>query len=197
MTAKTSNVVPLLSLEDHIFKITKLFEGVMNAHGKLVSARVACGKELLALRVRIEGGEAGKVEWWEWYGERFARSRRDAEKVMALAAAEDPEAAHEAAKAVDRERKREERAPTSKPVQRTVSGGHAAGKNADKSKPTPRAAATPAALKLPEEDAEPVIRDALIEAALAATLLLSIEESARFIALYKQQYRSKFHGVVR
>jgi hypothetical protein len=192
-----ANVVQLLSLEDHVFKVTKLFKGVKDAFDKLEATRIVCGKELLALRARIEAGEAGEIDWWVWYGEHFARSRRDAEKVMALASAGDPEAAHEAEKAASRERKREERAPTSKPVQRAVSGGHAAQKNAVKSKDvSATAAAKPAALQLLENE-EPMIREYLIEAALTATEPLSIEESARFIARYKQQYRAKFHGAVK
>jgi hypothetical protein len=42
------------------------------------SARLAAGKMLLELRVRVMTGEAGEgVKWWPWYESKFTRSRRD------------------------------------------------------------------------------------------------------------------------
>jgi hypothetical protein len=57
---------------------------------------------LLELRQRVENGEVGDlaaIDWWGWYGDRFVRSRQDAEKRLAIAKAENPDAAYEAAKA--------------------------------------------------------------------------------------------------
>jgi hypothetical protein len=55
------------------------------------------------MRERIEAGEAGKnVGWWDWYKDNIVRSRRDGEKVMALARNADPEAAAEAERATAR-----------------------------------------------------------------------------------------------
>jgi hypothetical protein len=55
---------------------------------------------LIALRSRIEAGEEGPdVDWWPWYKAKFPeRSRKDAEKCMAVAKAEDPDAAEVAAR---------------------------------------------------------------------------------------------------
>jgi hypothetical protein len=63
------------------------------------NARLYAGLVLVELRRRVEAGEAGEVTWWAWYKEHFTRSRKDAEKLLKLAGAEDPEAAAEAARA--------------------------------------------------------------------------------------------------
>jgi hypothetical protein len=65
----------------------KLAEAITH-ETQALSARIEAGKMLPDLRKRIEAGEAGEVSWWEWYGKHFARSRRDAQRVMALAGAE-------------------------------------------------------------------------------------------------------------
>jgi hypothetical protein len=49
------------------------------------------------------------VKWWPWYKSKFGRSRRDAEKIMKLAGAEDPEEAHDEEKAQAVERMRRNR----------------------------------------------------------------------------------------
>ena len=61
------------------------------------SIRVEVGMRLLALRKRIEAGEAGKgTQWWPWVRDYICtRTKRDMEKCMALARAEDPQAAAE------------------------------------------------------------------------------------------------------
>lgn len=93
------SVVPFFSLDEAVLRIHRKWERVVDAQQKAHSARVECGMELLALRARIEAGEAGAVSWWEWYPTKFTRSRQDAEKVMAIASAANPEQADAAAKA--------------------------------------------------------------------------------------------------
>jgi len=91
------------SIDELVFLIHKRFEKAQaistEAQKKYKSARLQAGELLLELRGRIEAGEAGRVEWWEWYGEHFVRSRKDAEKCMALASQDDPEQAVAAEKA--------------------------------------------------------------------------------------------------
>ena len=66
---------------------------------------ISAGKQLVELKARIDGGEDGEgVNWWKWYAERFKnRTRRDAQKVMALARSDDPEAAAEEEREKNRE----------------------------------------------------------------------------------------------
>lgn len=91
----TTNVIPIQTIDELVFKAHKQFEVVVTSQQKFFAARLACGQTLLELRARVEAGEVGSVKWWEWYGSRFARSRRDAERVMELASAEDPRATYE------------------------------------------------------------------------------------------------------
>jgi hypothetical protein len=100
-----------LSLEQAVQAIHEKFEVARRAERRAYATRIVVGQMLIALRKRIEAGEAGEgVNWWKWYQDNFARTRRDAERVMALARADDPEAAHEAAKAETREAVQKHRA---------------------------------------------------------------------------------------
>jgi hypothetical protein len=111
VTGTSHAVVPHRTLDQLVLDIHKKFRRTIEAHEKFKAARIECGRDLLELRRRIEAGEAGKIiSWWEWYESKFTRDRRDAERVMAIAAAEDPVAAHEAEKAATRERMRALRA---------------------------------------------------------------------------------------
>lgn len=76
------------TLNEAVAEINEIFE-------KPESTRLQGGKLLLALRNRIEAGEAGEnVNWWRWYTiSGFYRTRKDAEKVMRMARADDPQAA--------------------------------------------------------------------------------------------------------
>ena len=106
------------TLKQVVARIEASFVKIKNYGDKVDQFRISAGKQLVELKVRIDAGEAGKgVKWWAWYAENFKnRTRRDASKVMALARADDPEAAaeeertknHEAV-AAHRERKDEER----------------------------------------------------------------------------------------
>ena len=117
----TTSIVPCASLDEAVVDIHKEFQRVVDAHGKLMAARIRCGVKLLALKARIEAGEAGAIGWWAWYDTKFARDRRDAERVMAIAAAQNPEAVHEEEKVATRERMRVLRA---RPVSRSRERKH-------------------------------------------------------------------------
>jgi hypothetical protein len=83
-------------IERLVTEVHKQFSAATEGTKKADRARLRAGKLLLELRDRIEAGEAGEgVNWWKWYGDNIARSKRDARRVMKLAAAADPEAAHE------------------------------------------------------------------------------------------------------
>jgi hypothetical protein len=52
--------------------------------------RLDAARMLLALRKRIE---ADGQNWWKWHKDHFARSKRDAQRLLAIAVADDPPAA--------------------------------------------------------------------------------------------------------
>jgi hypothetical protein len=110
MTEQT--ITPFVSLDEAVLRIHRKWERVVDAEHRTRTARIECGIELMALRARIEAGEAGKIGWWEWYQQKFTRDRRDAERIMAIASAENPQAAHEAEKAATRKRMQRLRART-------------------------------------------------------------------------------------
>src|SRR5262249_28421105 len=97
-------------LEDAVSEIHKQFAEADASKRKAENCRVYAGKLLIALRARIEAGEAGEgVNWWVWYEKNFVRSRRDAERVMKLASADDPMTALEGERKATREAVRRHR----------------------------------------------------------------------------------------
>jgi hypothetical protein len=78
-------------------------EAVNVGRKKVETARIRLGTTLNEMRERIETGEEGQITWWDWYEAHFVRSRRDAERVMALALEADPVAAEIAKQAARRE----------------------------------------------------------------------------------------------
>jgi hypothetical protein len=67
------------------------------------SARLEIGLMLVELRERIEAGEAGDRDWWAWCRNHLAdRSRKDIERLLAIASSDDPAAALEAQRAKSR-----------------------------------------------------------------------------------------------
>src|SRR6516164_698447 len=92
------------SLKQVVARIEASFVKIKSYGDKVDQFRISAGKQLVELKVRIEAGEAGKgVKWWAWYAEHFKnRTRRDAQKVMALARADDPTAAAEEERAKNR-----------------------------------------------------------------------------------------------
>jgi hypothetical protein len=129
LTADTMAIIVPISIEDALRAIHAKFAEAERHDSKANDARLAAGRMLIALRKRIESGEVGEVGWWNWYESNFTRSRKDAEKVMRLASAEDPEAAVEAERAATRKRMQVRRAPARAEMERTVrSNGHDPGR---------------------------------------------------------------------
>lgn len=84
------------SLESLVTEIRGHMYDAQGAKTKFDKHRLAAGQKLLDLRRRVEAGEAGEgINWWEWYGTQFTRSRKDAEKLIRMASADDPEEAFE------------------------------------------------------------------------------------------------------
>jgi hypothetical protein len=85
------------SIGQVVARIEASFVKIKTYGEKVDQFRISAGKQLVELQARIEAGEAGKgVKWWAWYAEHFKnRTRRDAQKVMALARADNPEEAAE------------------------------------------------------------------------------------------------------
>jgi hypothetical protein len=94
LAKRTATALQPVSLDEAVRAIHLKFDEAIKADIKAHKARIATGQLLLDLRRRIESGEAGAdVEWWPWYESKFVRSRKDAERLMRIASAEDPEAA--------------------------------------------------------------------------------------------------------
>jgi hypothetical protein len=81
------------TLDDAMNEFHRLYGEYLDNRRKTESLRVRAGQLLLVMRRRVEAGEAGNVTWWDWFEQHCVRSRKDAERVMRLAKAEDPEAA--------------------------------------------------------------------------------------------------------
>jgi hypothetical protein len=107
-TVHKLNSVPI-NVEAH--EIASLIGKADSAAGKAHNMRVEAGMRLLILRQRVEKEE--KADWWSWVkssGCFDGISKRDMQKLLALAAAEDPEAAAKVERANNREAKRRQRA---------------------------------------------------------------------------------------
>jgi hypothetical protein len=96
--------VPAQSLEDLTAQFHAMVEeGRRMTHrrhvldGKIEDLQLRCGQKLLEMRRRIEAGEVGDqaaIDWWGWYADAVPGiSRKQAERWMAIAAADDPQAA--------------------------------------------------------------------------------------------------------
>jgi hypothetical protein len=80
--------------------------------------RLQAGQKLLQLRERIKSGEEGNgIDWWPWCETNIERSRKDSEKLMKLAAADDPELAF------DEERERVRIASAKSREKKKLNGG--------------------------------------------------------------------------
>jgi hypothetical protein len=82
---------------------------VEKAQRKVNAQRIEVGFILLELKQRIDAGEHGG-QWWKYFDENFRRSRRDGDRLMAIAAADDPTYAYELEKAAQRQRMHDLRA---------------------------------------------------------------------------------------
>jgi hypothetical protein len=69
--------------EEMVHEVHRQFDIALDADGRAWRSRVKAGQMLNELRSQI-----GEAEWWDWYKSKFVRSKKDAEKVMALAADE-------------------------------------------------------------------------------------------------------------
>ena len=183
MPETKNQVIPLRSLDEMVLLVHKKFDHVVSAQQKFFSARVECGMLLLELRKRIESGEDGaNVKWWDWYESRFARSRRDAERVMELARAEDPQAAYEQKKVDHAEDMRERRAAAAAPT-------HSESQNYPEESTKRGEAAKRPALSLVEPPPEPEVQHDLIDRAIAVVKLMNITTRHRFVVKLRQVYR--------
>lgn len=148
------------TLDESVRAIHGKFAEALTSEGKAYNARLAAGQMLLVLRKRIEDGEAGAgVEWWPWYESKFVRSRRDAERVMALARDEDPDAAVEEEKAEARESMRRSRATN---VCRSEND---------------------------EEQPEVASQDDIVDHAFRLVLRMNADEQRRFVAKIKEHFK--------
>jgi hypothetical protein len=142
------------------------------------SARLRAGKLLVELREKVE---AEGLRWWEYYGQKFTRHRGDAEKVMAMAQAEDPIAAQEQERTTNRERMREVRGRRENTSTESTPAHSAREKYQAKSKP---------ALEVVPPSTESPIQTDLIEQALALVRQMNIATRARFAAQLRQIWRT-------
>jgi hypothetical protein len=85
------------TLADRAAEINRLYEGVDKADGAAKRKRIEVGKALIEARKHVPAGE-----WNAWCKANIPRSRQDIARVMRMAGAEDPEAAHEAENAARR-----------------------------------------------------------------------------------------------
>ena len=101
----TAQVVKLreFTIEQMVNEVHKNFATERDFGNRADRARIRAGQLLLTLRERIQAGEAGNIAWWDWYKANITRTRRDAEKVMKIARAADPEEAAAAERATNRE----------------------------------------------------------------------------------------------
>jgi hypothetical protein len=97
-------VTPFMTIAELVGRLHRKWAQGETMIGKLRSIRLEVGNMLLELRQRVEAGEVGDiaaVDWWGWYEDNFRRSRRDAERLMEIASADDPQAALEQRRAYD------------------------------------------------------------------------------------------------
>jgi hypothetical protein len=100
------------SIEDLVVEIRTLLHDEQSLRNRFNKKRLDAGRRLLELRARVEAGEAGSISWWAFYDQNLLslRSRGDAEKIMAVASAENPDSAAEEAARRNREYQAKHRA---------------------------------------------------------------------------------------
>jgi len=120
----TLALVNTQSLDETVKAIQTKLVAADESQGKSTRYRLQAGRMLVALQERIEvHKEAGdNVKWWPWYRSKFGRSRKDAEKIMKQARAENPEAAEVAARKQNNEEHRRSRLGKQSPAD--VRGNH-------------------------------------------------------------------------
>ena len=85
------------SLEELTKRFHRKVDEGRRLHEKMNDLQLKLGQMLLEMRQRVESGETGDlaaVDWWGWYSDAVPHvSRGQAERWMAIAAAQDPQAA--------------------------------------------------------------------------------------------------------
>ena len=96
---------------EEVHKIAQRWAEADRTVEKGTTLRIEVGTRLIALRERVEAGEAGDVEWWPWIrGYICTRTKRDMQKCMALARADNPRQALEEERRKTRKSQRMRRA---------------------------------------------------------------------------------------
>src|SRR5262249_20312160 len=128
-TKSKKGSTPMNKTEKTLKELLEIFHAkyaaAISHDSKASKARIEAAKALLELRHRIESGEAGAITWWQWFKENSDRSRGDAEKLLAIAKAEDPEAA------VEEERRKAREGMAEMRRRRTANNGDVSGKSAE------------------------------------------------------------------
>lgn len=191
-----SNVVKLkqsqLTIDDLIRAIHAKFGAAIDSENKGHRCRVQAGQMLIALRKRIEAGEEGEdVQWWEWYESKFVRSRRDAEKVMALARSPDPEAAAQEERAATNERMKRQRS-SEQPGEENLSPATAHVRRSNEEKTQPTAGPLQAYLDDLDENhpySEPRFMETVVDYAFRLVMEeMNQDQQQRFVAKLKEHF---------
>jgi hypothetical protein len=95
----TTTITRHRTMQHLVLDIRKNWQRTAELHQKfnVECLRLAC--DLHEARARVEAGEEGDVTWWQCFAKNFPQSRSDAERLLAIASAANPQAAYEAEKA--------------------------------------------------------------------------------------------------
>ncbi len=172
-----TNVVHQRSLNDLLLRAHKELDAAANAIQKSWATRVKAGMTLLEMWQRVEAGEAGDIEWWDYYGKHFAHSRRDAEKVMEFARSENPQAAYEAAK--EKNRQEAQKSRQRRNTAADVSRKNSLAKTMTSKNGPPKHELVQTEDREPEP--EPVIQHDLVDQAIFIIRQMSIQNSIKIL----------------
>ena len=104
-TATTLKRMPPIA--EVVVQIRGHFDDAATLEGRADKHRLQAAQLLLQLRQRIEAGEEGDVAWWDWFETQdMGRGRKDCERLLRIASADDSEAALAEEREKDRDRKR-------------------------------------------------------------------------------------------
>lgn len=95
------------TIDDLVSEIAKHVDDLNRAQWRCDDLRLSAGRKLVELRGLVE---ASGADWWDWWDANRERmllnGRKDCERLLRIASAEDPEAALADERAKDRDRKR-------------------------------------------------------------------------------------------
>jgi hypothetical protein len=100
----------LIPMPDLIFLINRAFRRWTDAMASTDRNRIEAGRLLIEARQRVLNGEEQGLTWEKWCCRNIPRSQADIRKCMALASADDPQAALEQERAGTRQRMQNNRA---------------------------------------------------------------------------------------